>query len=89
MRAAAGLLLLLIGLPGSQAQDGGCAGHSDVWTEVRALRAMLMEAMVKLTVLQTQLDGLKAQQAPGKQPQNAKLFYLWWFCHFLCSQFKA
>lgn len=76
MRAAAGLLLLLMGLCGSQAQVGGDA---DVWTEVRALRAMLMEAMVKQTTLQSQVKELKAEQARGRQSQNDKLLYFWCF----------
>lgn len=36
MRAAARLLLMFIGLCGSQAQVGGDTERSDVWTEVRA-----------------------------------------------------
>lgn len=73
MRAAAGLLLLLIGLCGSQAQVGG---DIDVQTEVKALRTMLAEVMVKQTIMQTQIDELKAQQPCGKQSRKAKLLYL-------------
>lgn len=74
MRAAVWLLLLLIGLHGSQAQ---VAGDTDVWTEVKALKTILMEAMVKQTILQKQVDDLKEEQARGKQSKNAKLLYLW------------
>ncbi|CAG04689.1 unnamed protein product [Tetraodon nigroviridis] len=63
MGAAVGLLLLLIGLHGSQAQ---VAGDTDVWTEVKALKTILMEAMVKQTILQKQVDELKEEQARGK-----------------------
>lgn len=76
MRAAAGLLLLLIGLCGSQAQVGGDTGCSDVQTEVKALKTMLAEVMVKQTILQTQIDELKTQQPCGKQSGKAKLLYL-------------
>lgn len=72
MRAAAGLLLLVIGLCGSQAENGGEINRSDVWTEVSVLKTMLMEAMMTQKLLQTQVNELKAEQARGKQSENAK-----------------
>lgn len=90
-------LPMFIGLRGSQTQVGGDTEHSDVWTEVRALRDLLMEAMVRQKILQTQVNELKAKEAPGKQPKNANMLYLWvlirvlqvllvFFLNF-CSQF--
>lgn len=38
---------------------------------------MLIEAMVKQKILQTQVDELKAEQAQSKQPENAIMLYLW------------
>lgn len=77
MRAAAGLLLLLIGLCGSQAQLGDDAERSNLLTEVKAIKGMLAEVMVKQMVLEMQVNELKEKQDRGKQSEKATLLYLW------------
>lgn len=73
MRAVAGLLLLLISLSGSQAQEG--AEVSDVWPEVKALKVLLAELLVKQTILETDVNNLKAELTLGTQDHGS-----WFIC---------
>lgn len=61
-------LPMFIGLRGSQTQVGGDTERLDVWTEVRALRDLLMEAMVRQKILQTQVNELKAKISSQRMP---------------------
>lgn len=90
-------LPMFIGLRGSHTQVGGDTERLDVWTEVRALRDLLMETMVRQKILQTQVNELKAKKTPSKQPKNANMLFLWVLIRVLrvllvfflsfCSQF--
>lgn len=71
MRAVAGLLLLLISLSGSQAQDGD--DPSNVWPEIKALKELLAELLVKQTILESDVNNLKAELTLGTQ------HYVGWF----------
>lgn len=63
MRGVAGLLLLLISLSGSQAQCGGEGSEPDV----KALKDLLAELVLKLTFLETDVSDLKAELTLGTQ----------------------
>lgn len=73
MRAIAGLLLLLISLSGSQAQGGD--DLSNVWAEVKALKELLAELLVKQTILETEVSNLKAELTLGTQNHGS-----WFIC---------
>lgn len=66
MRAAAGLLLLLIGLYGSQAQLEGDAD----FLSFKALNLMLVKAMSRLSTLEKEVNQLRAELARGKLSEN-------------------
>lgn len=75
MRAITGLLLLLISLSGSQAQDGGGTEPSNIWPEVKALKDLFGELMVKQTILETEVNNLKDELTLGKQNHGS-----WFIC---------
>lgn len=65
MRTIAGLLLVLISLSGSQAQEGD--DPSDVQPEVKVLKELLAELLMKQRILQTDVNNLRAELTLGTQ----------------------
>lgn len=70
MRAIAGLLLLLISLSGSQAQDVTNVDFSNILLDVTALKSLVRDLMLKQQGLETLVDELKDRLMLGTQSQN-------------------
>lgn len=71
MRAIAGLLLLLISLLGSQAQNG--SELPNVQAEVKALKELFVDLLLKQAAMESEVGNLKIELALGTQNRRSWL----------------
>lgn len=71
MRAIAGLLLLLISLLGSQAQNG--SELPNVQAEVKVLKELFVDLLLKQAAMESEVGNLKTELALGTQNRRSWL----------------